>query len=219
MLKIRSFNFLYLVLSFILLSLFVNLGLLVNTDNFLTISLDALIEKNPLTTNVILAITSMGDVVTMVILAIILTIIRRTRKLGMIFLISIVILSITIMYMKPIIGKESPSSIFSQDFILPENYTIENDSMMPISQPYSFPSNHMARATSFAFLIFYLFWDKTRSVALIWLFPMLIGISRIYLHQHYFTDIVGGFLYGFIITLLLSKLMKLNEPFTMSRFK
>jgi membrane-associated phospholipid phosphatase len=37
--------------------------------------------------------------------------------------------------------------------------------------------------------------------------------------QHYPTDIVGGILFGVIISVILSNAMKLEQPFSMSRFK
>jgi len=54
---------------------------------------------------------------------------------------------------------------------------------------------------------------------LIWCFPALIGISKLYLMQHYLTDIIGGFLLGLIISIIMSNVMHLDQPFVMSRFK
>jgi undecaprenyl-diphosphatase len=54
---------------------------------------------------------------------------------------------------------------------------------------------------------------------LIWAFPALIGISKLYLMQHYFIDIIGGFLLGLIISIIMSNVMHLDQPFLMSRFK
>ena len=39
------------------------------------------------------------------------------------------------------------------------------------------------------------------------------------LMQHYLTDIIGGLLLGLITSIILSNLMRLDEPFLMSRFK
>jgi membrane-associated phospholipid phosphatase len=37
--------------------------------------------------------------------------------------------------------------------------------------------------------------------------------------QHYPTDIIGGILFGVIVSAILSNAMKLEQPFFMSRFK
>ena len=47
-----------------------------------------------------IVITSLGDVTTLFILGIVLTIIRRTRKVGMIFLIALVVLVVLVMSLK-----------------------------------------------------------------------------------------------------------------------
>jgi membrane-associated phospholipid phosphatase len=46
----------------------------------------------------------------------------------------------------------------------------------------------------------------------------LIGLSRLYLLQNYFIDILGGALYGIIIAIFLVKVLKLNEPFVANKF-
>jgi membrane-associated phospholipid phosphatase len=40
----------------------------------------------------------------------------------------------------------------------------------------------------------------------------------LYLMQHHFTDVVAGFFLGLIISVILSNLMRLDQPFLMSRF-
>ena len=102
-----------------------------------------------------------------------------------------------------------------------EKYIIENDSMMPIARDLSFPSNHVARNTAFIIIIGYwfsFFKNNTWIGKLLWLFPIMIGVSRLYLLQHYFFDIIGGALYGLIISIILCKVFKLNEPFITKKF-
>jgi undecaprenyl-diphosphatase len=219
-LNIKTKEFAVIILTFIVLSFLVTVGATNNIDNLIT-NYFYHISGNFTIDIFMIIISSIGDLFSMLIIGIILTIIRRTRKIGLIFLISIVVLSISIMYIKPLIGRSSPIEQYVPQYHIPEEYMIENDSMMPIARDLSFPSNHVARNTAFIIIIGYwlsFFKNNTWIGKLLWLFPIMIGVSRLYLLQHYFFDIVGGVLYGMIISIILCKVLKLNEPFITSKF-
>ena len=204
-----------IILTFFLLSLLVTVGATNNIDNLIS-NYFYHIGGNPTMDISMIIISSIGDLFSMLIIGIIFTIIRRTRKIGLIFLISIVVLSISIMYLKPIIGRSSPLEQYIPQYHIPEKYTIEKDSMMPIAWDLSFPSNHVARNTAFIIIVgywFIFFKNNTWIGKILWLFPIMIGVSKLYLLQHYFFDIIGGALYGLIISIILCKVLKLNEPF------
>lgn len=178
------------------------------------------IQGNPGLDALMITITTMGDVSVLLILAIILTIIRRTRKTGMIFLIAIVILAIIVMYMKPFVGRPIPPYEFKPALVLPENFGIESDSLAPFARDLSYPSGHVSRATALAFLVGYALYRRSKAAGYaIWAFPIIIGITRVYVQQHYPTDLVGGFLLGMIVSIVLSNAMKIWQPFQLSRFK
>ena len=44
--------------------------------------------------------------------------------------------------------------------------------------------------------------NKIVILSLLGLLVILIGMSRIYLGVHYFSDVIGGFLWGFVVLLL-----------------
>jgi undecaprenyl-diphosphatase len=165
-------------------------------------------------------LTSLSDVSTLLIIGVILTILRRTRRIGLIFLLSMVLIAISIIYIKPVIGRHAPTEGFRTSFILPKHFALEQDSVTPSARDYSYPSNHVAIATAFAFIVGFEVNKKSRiGGILIWAFPALISISKLYIMQHFFTDIMGGFLLGLIISIITSNLMHLDQPFSMSRFK
>jgi len=220
-LKLKTKKFGIIILTFIVLSFLVTVGATNNIDNLISNYFYHIGGSNFTIDISMIVISSIGDLFSMLIIGIILTIIRRTRKIGLIFLISIVVLSISIMYIKPLIGRSSPVEQYVPQYHMPENYMIENDSMMPIARDLSFPSNHVARNTAFIIIIGYWFSfskNNTWIGKLLWLYPMMIGVSRLYLLQHYFFDIVGGALYGMIISIILCKVLKLNEPFITNKF-
>ncbi len=72
-------------------------------------------------------------------------------------------------------------------------------SLVHLSTPYSFPSGHMLRS---AFLVVYLtnFFPRWRQVG--WGFVVLMAITRIYLNEHWTSDVIGGCLLGLAFALV-----------------
>ncbi|MED4228452.1 phosphatase PAP2 family protein [Neobacillus cucumis] len=76
--------------------------------------------------------------------------------------------------------------------------------LVPV-EGYSFPSGHAMLGIVLYFTSAYLLIEASKSKALKWLFSilalvviLLIGISRIILHVHYPSDVLGGYAFGFI---------------------
>jgi undecaprenyl-diphosphatase len=75
-----------------------------------------------------------------------------------------------------------------------------------LAQQFSFPSGHAMVSAAFYLFVAYLGWRLLRgrwryvlSGGLVVLI-LLIGISRLYLDAHYFTDVVAGYIAGFLWT-------------------
>ena len=84
----------------------------------------------------------------------------------------------------------------------------------------SYPSGHESAATTLAFIVGYAIYRNSKPAGIaIWVFPIITGVTRLYVMQHYPTDIIGGFIFGAIISVVLANTMKLDQPFLMSRFK
>lgn len=216
---LRTNKFAAFVAAFIVFSAVVASGATAGIDD--PVNRYALsIQGNPALDTIMIAITTAGDVSTLFLFGIVITIIRRTRKAGMIFLIAIVALAIGTMYMKPFLGRAIPPYVFAPGIELPENFNLETDSLAPFAAGFSYPSGHASRATALAFIVGYLLYRKARWAGFaVWAFPVLTGISRVYVQQHYPMDVIGGFLIGVIISAVLSSTMKIQQPFIMSRFK
>ena len=82
--------FVVLVAAFLVFSAVVASGVTFGVDDAVARYFKSIQGSNPSIDMAMIVITSLGDVTTLFILGIVLTIIRRTRKVGMIFLIALV---------------------------------------------------------------------------------------------------------------------------------
>lgn len=219
MIRTRTMYFVALVAVFVIFTMVVASGATFEADDAVSRYFKS-IHGNAGLDAAMIAITTLGDMTTLFVFGIVITIIRRTRKVGMIFLIALVTLAVAVMYIKPLVGREIPPYGFVPAIDLPEKFTLESDSPGPIATGFSYPSGHTANATALAFIVGFALYNKSKTAAYaLWAFPVIIGITRLYLTQHYPTDIIGGFLFGGIVSVVLSNAMKLDQPFFMSRFK
>jgi len=204
--------------SFIIFTIFVHLRLFFPIDSFI---FDNFSYYNPgqflLYSFVI--ISSFGEVVNLIFVAILFTIIRRTRKMGMILMIAIMTIAISISYLKPIVAQPKPPE--SQKIpVLPKGFQLESDSLLTEARNFSYPSNHTAIITAFAYIVETVIRLKTKKYSfLLWILPPMIMFSNLALGLNYLSDLIGGLLLGLIIAITLSRILKLEVPFLMNRFK
>ncbi len=164
-------------------------------------------------------LTESGNVFVMLPFSILLLIIRKTRRIGMTLLILLVISTILTGYLKCGIDRDRPFL----DWLGTElPFQVEPDSFSLFCEGKSwtagFPSGHAARAAMFSFVIFYVLSEKfPRGSYLIWLFPILMSFSRIYVLQHYPLDVIGGSILGIFLAGYVSKKLKLDQIFQSSK--
>ena len=174
---------------------------------------------NPITDLGVWLITESGNVFVLLPFSIILLVIRRTRRIGMTLLILLVISTILTGYIKCGVDRDRPFLEW-EGSELP--IKIEPDSFSLFCEGKSwtagFPSGHAARAAMFAFVLVYVLSDRfPRGANLIWLYPILICFSRVYVLQHYPLDVIGGTVLGIFLAGIVSNKLKLHQIFNSAK--
>lgn len=189
-----------LIVSFLLV--IVALTFIVKTNNVLEIDdfvyTELISLKSETLTNITKVITNFGGVLFITIMTIILIFIFRKNIYSKLIPVNIINVVIINLILKNFIQRPRPSF-----------YHLVEES------GFSFPSGHaMASMGFYGFLIFMVSQsnlEKKYKILLIGLLSFLIiaiGISRIYLGVHYFTDIVAGFIIGIVYLLLFTNYIK-----------
>lgn len=212
--NVRSRPFLLFVLAFIIMSVLVHEKITSGFDRSILLYFQSA-AGNPAVDLFMWGMTEIGNVISILLLSIILAIIRRTRRIGITLLLCIVIGTLASGYFKGyVIDSPRPDLEFLGSKF---PYAVGKDTFV-IGTDGSFPSGHATRAAIVAFVIGYALSERfPRGRYLIWLFPVLESISRVYVLEHYPMDVFGGTVFGIIIANLVSKKVKLGEFFKKSQ--
>lgn len=211
---IRSRTFFLLVVFFLILTCLAYAKIISPLDN----SIENYVHSLGGNTPVDLAMqifTEAGWILYLIIFSFILLIKKDTRRLGLVLLLSIIIGSMLSAYMRCYIGYEVPTLKF-----VGTHLTIISapDIGVPCTIDGSFPAGHTVRTTIFAFIVgFALSKRFPRGCYLLWIYPILVSISRVYLLQQFPMDLVGGALLGLIVANIASRILKLDLIFVKSK--
>ena len=153
---------------------------------------------NNYNTNIFKIIRFLGSTLFMIIITILFFIILKGRE-GKIVVITMLGSTLINNIIKLIIARPRP-----------------NINPLVVENSYSFPSGHTMAITTLIGILYILKikpWMKKgrkgRYIAYgIWLIPLLVMLSRIYLGVHYFSDCLGGFIISIIIILITSLLLE-----------
>ena len=140
--------------------------------------------RTPIGDVVVPLITRLGDAgIIWIILTVLLLIIPKTRKTGVIMMAALLVdVLLCNVLIKNLVARTRP-------------FDVNTAVQLLVAKPrdYSFPSGHTA--ASFASVTaLYLAGEKMWKAALV--LAVLIALSRLYLYVHYPTDIIGGVIFG-----------------------
>lgn len=155
----------------------------------------------PILDKIMILVTKLGNAgIIWILTGIILISMKKTRKLGIIFL--------TALFITAVLGEGILKNVIKRErpFETIKGLTL----LIKAPSSYSFPSGHTASSfTAFGVLYFMNSPYKWYSLIL----ALFISISRIYLNVHYLTDIIGGALLGLAVAYMVCKFFKRKQGF------
>ncbi len=207
---IRSRKFIILIVFFLILTYLAYAKIIAPLDNGIENYVHSLGGNAPVDLAMQL-FTETGWILYLVIFSFILLIKKNTRRLGLVLLLSIILGSMISAYMRCYVGYEAPTLKFVGAHL---SITSAADIGVPCTIDGSFPAGHTVRTTIFAFVLgFALSKRFPRGCHLLWIYPALVSISRVYLLQQFPMDLVGGALLGLLVANIVSRILKLELIF------
>jgi len=163
-------------------------------------------------------VTETGDVFNMLVFAIIIILLRRTRRIGITLMILLVVTTLLTGYVKCGVDRDRPDVDYEgPDFPIP----LSRDTFALFCEggfSASYPSGHAARTMVFALVLGYALSRRfPGGCYLVLLYPAAVSFSRVYLLEHYPMDVVGGIVMAALLAGALAKKTKLHTIFEQSK--
>ena len=214
---IRSRSFVLTTILFLILSAFVYYGVTESFDQSI-VSFFAQNVGNPTLDIIMQYTTESGEVLWMLGFTILMLIIPKTRRIGITLMILIVLSTLLTGYIKCGIDRDRPDFEYEG---APFPVEISRDTYALFCEggfDASYPSGHAARAMIIGIILGYALSERfPRGAYLLFLYPVMISISRIYVLQHYPMDVIGGAVIGIMLAGVMAKRTKLYKIFDKSK--
>jgi len=210
---LRSRSFVLLTLLFLVLTAFVYFEVTEIFDQSI-ISFFSENVGNPELDLTMQYITESGEVLWMMGFGILMLIIPKTRRIGITLMILLVLSTLLTGYIKCGIDRDGPDFEYEG---MPFPVKISRDTYALFCEGgynASYPSGHAARSMIIAIILAYALSERfPRGAYLLFLYPVMISISRIYVLQHFPMDVIGGTIIGIMLAGVMAKRTKLYQIF------
>ena len=214
---IRSRSFVLLTILFLIITALVYSGISESFDQGIILFFSENVG-NPSLDLIIQSITESGEALWMLGFAIMILMIPKTRRVGVTLMILIVISTLLTGYVKCGVDRDRPDFEYeSVQFPVP----VSKDTFALFCEGgynASYPSGHAARSMIFAIILGYALSERfPRGAYLMFLYPILISLSRLYVLEHYPMDVIGGTVIGVMLAGVMAKRTKLYKIFDKSQ--
>ena len=211
--ELRSRSFIFLVILFLIILVLVFFKITENFDQGV-ISFVSDHVGNPFLDIIMQLITESGDTFYMFGFGVIALIIKKTRRIGITLMILIVLSTLLTGYIKCGVDRDRPDFDYEGVSFPVE---ISRDTFALFCEGgvnASFPSGHAARSAVFGIVLAFVLSERfPKGCYLLFSYPILVSISRIYVLQHFPMDVIGGAVLGIMLTGVLAHRTKLNKIF------
>lgn len=208
---IRSRSFVLLTVLFLIVTATVYFRITENFDQNVVLFFSEHVG-NPTLDIIMQYLTESGDAFNMLMFGILMLIIPKTRRVGITLMILIVLSTLLTGYIKCGVDRDRPDFEYMG---IPFPVSISKDTFALFCEGgynASYPSGHAARSMIFAIILGYALSNRfPRGAYLMFLYPVLISLSRLYVLQHFPMDVIGGSIIGIMLAGVMAKRTKLYK--------